>query len=52
MQNYGNSQLNVIRSICCITLVALESPMRTAMYGKSRVSSVISVESNCLQYLF
>ena len=31
----------------------LESPMRTAIHGKSRVSSsAISVELNCLQYLF
>ena len=30
----------------------LESPMRTAMHGKSRVSSAVSVELNCLQYLF
>ena len=29
----------------------LESPVRTAMHGKSRISSVISVELNCLQYL-
>ena len=30
----------------------LESPMRTAMHGKFRVSFAISVELNCLQYLF
>ena len=30
----------------------LEFPMRTAMHGKFRVSSAISVELNCLQYLF
>ena len=30
----------------------LKSPMRTAMHEKSLVSSVISVELNCLQYLF
>ena len=30
----------------------LESPMMTAMHGKSRVLSAISVELKCLQYLF
>ena len=30
----------------------LESPMRTAMHGRSRVSFKISVELNCRQYLF
>ena len=30
----------------------LESPVRTAMHGKYRVSSAIYVELNCLQYLF
>ena len=30
----------------------LESSMRIAMHGKSRVSSAMSVELNCLQYLF
>ena len=30
----------------------LESPMMTAMHGKFRVSSVLPVELNCLQYLF
>ena len=29
----------------------LESPMKTGMHGKPRISSAISVELSCLQYL-